>query len=463
MDNDLGVILRLNDEDKLVAAPNAYAYRVAWRNPETGDYHSPYRKKRGAKVKFGEPVREDSALGEGGAEGAYPLYKNLRSVLETSSDEALEQLNVEYEHPYDWSRTEGHDALMKALWGLADDSSKFIVNPLARDKSSRVIESYAPHHGFSVIGVPHGAYSILPKSDLYWEQREDAGPLYIGDMVEAIRRLYSYYNDNYDPDDQWDEEWLLKEGNRSPLVAAIVNNFKKSPVFTQAFTDADREHFKGARDWYDLAHGLSKMYADDVKDIAGKHYPRGEIMSNVFGKLNGSNAGYAPAPRSDGKDFFDKDSLMWTNFMHDKLVEGIMGTFAGTMRQGSDPKNYRLLQAAVPLDALLRNDDVLKGRASGQRDFMNELVVNEFTPMRDIGNAGDLLGHENSPIRKYWMLRLKGANGADAWRDALGKRFGDIRYLVSDEEYKDIHKALMRDIEPLTRSAAIMRGLTRRL
>lgn len=353
------------------------------------------------------------------------------------------------------------------------DRGIYTLDMTSPDKERRVLVSGAPHVGLSVIGYPHAMYSIFGDNDKYFFGMHGVDHAPKGAkggvrrrVTDALRRIWK---------DK--KKGRVLEGDASPVNKWIMDTFfsEGSPLWTQAFTDKDREMFKGVKDsgsWHELLDAMDRMDAADAEEEGDD----GKAMLAEYMKPN-SRITQAILAHNNALESGDHG---FRDFMHDKVVESIMRTLmkytkgeAETDAVAHPAGNVRLLQVFTPLravygggdpyDNLYPVSDVYSGRTSAQRDYMNEYLVDwmKLGDNPEIGTAEELIGSESSPIRKYWLMRLKGIPGNVAWNKALGKRFGDIRYLISDDEMKRVNEGIAYGVDPLLRQRMITRGIMR--
>ena len=483
-----------DDDGNPVVNPLFWAYRVMIEGEDTDKngnkikvYYSPQETGQAPVEPGGETweygVGEDIANEGGGGSIMFMEKQSVPGVGEVPGVYDIERSSPALDEEYLDSLTDEQlEALAdgRAVGGEfsegSDDPGRgiYTLNTKASGKGGRVLVSGAPHRGLSVIGFPHARYSIFGNDDMYFmpvkgdkaangrtEGNKSVGP-YVRD---AMRRVWTDKNGS----------GRVLEGDNSPVAKWITSTFfgDNSPIWTKAFTEKDREMFKDVKDsgsWSALLDRLNDMDAanamdegdDEKADIASVARPNNRVTQAI---LHDNSA-------LEGDDHGMRD------FMHDKVVEAIMRTL--DKYANGDPNTdavahpagkVRLMQVFTPLralddenqayDNLYSVDDVLSGNSSAQRDYMNEYVVDWMRTGNDIGSAEELLGNENSPLRKYWLMRLNGVPGNVAWNTALGKRFGDIRYLISDDDMKAVKSGISRGVEPLLRRRAIIRGLTR--
>lgn len=372
----------------------AWAYRVMRLDTPYG-YRSPYGFSHDHASLGDVAVAGDDMMSQKGS--AMPLvdrlYDNYRALRNPESD------GVGYNLA----------GLVRGVRGDVGGWGKggIVIDPFAGDRSKAVLWNGGPHRGFSVIGVPHGMYSILQRKD--FEKWGDLARLAMDDFMKS-----PYYEE-------------ARERLGEDVDLSEDRPFISSPLMNAAYPYILR----------DVMLGLGGI----IKQRELLESLRNRMIERQW--LNG----YMPS-----RDFFkDAEAGMgdyWKDFMHDSLVGALRDVLFDTSGGFGNPdaNDYRLLQVAVPLSSLVKNDSVRAGADTAQRDDMNEYNALQYQPFNDVGGAIDLLGKSDSPLARYSELRHKGAHGDEAWHDALGERFGKIGYMVSDEDKKNVIGGLKEDI-----------------
>lgn len=446
---DFGNIMTLGGDQLADANPYAWAFRVFLKRGKGKDaiYLSPFAGTSDDGEQYGVKLGEHVKLGD------VPVDKNTRSFLLHSNDVLREKKLGSFE---DNSYHNLIDKISRAFFPKR--KTGLVINPAYNgEDGGHVLYNEAPHYGFSIIGVPHGRYSIVTGGDM---------PMYIGSKGKQEKPLTEQeINDmlyhSFDAKDLLD---MFRQRKVNPLYHAVMDNFKSSPAFKN-LTDADKKMFRDGGTYEDLLKALTfSKGANLFSRVFGLDSPQAEAMAQV---MNVKTGGYLPVDGAGGGDFFmgNKDPG-WKDYMHDMVVHALSNTlwsaydpdFHGEDSGSGD--DIVLTQVASPVSDLLRNEDIASGHVAGQRDFSPELISSSFKIDHDIGKAGELLD-KGGPLYNYYMLRLRGASGEEAWKKALGGRFGDIRYLVSDEEKKDICRLMKDDVDKYLSHIGVCSALTR--
>ena len=414
--------------------PKAYAYRLMWLNPDTGKFESPY---------VGGNTGHDPVVHGMDEKVVFPRASGKRLL---GARRAPPLMGLAEAHAA--ANGDGEDAdLVRSMLG----SRPYVfMNPLARSGKNGFFFNTlgTPHYGYSVIGVPRDRYSIVnPEYDFIFFNQHKTGErdgLRFDKLYEDAKALLT------EVDPKTGKE-SFKLHDKHPLAKAIVDDFKQGNYYKNVLADADREMLEGVDNYWDLYYAMHRMASkkgglnkkEEIRDTF--YIPGGHLF--------------------DGKD----DDPGWEDFMVDKLVDSVIETMLRQVdvsrgnfssRKDRNPDNYRLLQVAVPVGDILKNNAVGGGKDRGRRDFAGEYIVDAYVPMKNLGSISDYL-RDDGPFRDYYMLRRGGARGREAWKDALGDEFGDLDYIISDDEMKTVKDGIMHDIEPLLRQCSIVSGLTR--
>lgn len=300
-----------------------------------------------------------------------------------------------------------------------------LVDPFGGDPRRTVLWNGGPHVGFSVIGVPHGLYSI-PQA---YEMKKKPGLDYL---------LHKDF---------------VSSGDEARRVSAPGNafmSFEEYPALAHDTVEKLRDILPD--------EGLRKR----LEGMMSKRWLNGYIPSaNVFG--------YNTSRISGESDDY------WKDYMYDNIVSLIRDTLNSSAFGAPDDSfdKFRVVQAAVKLSDLVRNDVVRRGEHSGQRDGMNELIVLDYVPHKDFGGAKKFIGYNGKKglIDKYQELRRGSAKrpplrAEEAWQEAFTDKkgnflLGDIRRLISDEDKKNVINAFRDDIDKYCSRQSIVSGLTR--
>ena len=444
---DLGHVMTLGGDQLASADPRAWAFRVFLKRGKGKDaiYLSPfagtsddgnqYGVKRGEKVKLGD----------------VPGDKNTRSFLQYSSDVLRAKNRANFE---DTSYRNLVDKIFRAFFPKR--KTGLLINPAYNgEDGGHVLYNFAPHYGFSIIGVPHGRYSIVNSGDM---------PGYTGNSDKHEKELTKHDVDDmlYHSFDAKDLHDAFKGHKVNPLYRAVMDHFKSSPAYKN-MTEADKKMLFDGGTYDDLVKALA--FSSGV-NIFSREFGEDSLPAAVMARvMEPKIGGYIPASGDGSADFFmgNKDPG-WQDYMHDMVVQALLNTIYAAYdpeyHGGDSRDDIVLTQVASPVSDLLKNDDIAEGRVAGQRDFSPELISSSFAIDHDIGSAGELLD-KGGPLYNYYMLRLRGESGAEAWRKALGERFGDIRYLVSDEEKKDVCKMMADDARKYLEHSGICASLKR--
>lgn len=433
--------------------PLLWAYRIMYLDDDNY-YHSPQQEKQ-PPIKMGD-ISSDTGLGEKDS------YREGEEDEQASIYDGLSPDEIASRYKHDANTDSGYNThedmlsdFFDSVLGYSDDNQKSrIINPSAETSGGKVFLTDAPHRGLSVIGFPHELYAILGPNDFMFDALSGMDRPEGRKVYDALRRKL-YRKDGK----------VLEGRDNSPLSAAFVKDFKKSYLYNNVLDDSDRKLLEGAETWNDLtrAFNLMDLPAKVRKEILTRPLEQREtdvIGAGKYDKVNGAIV-------NDGDEFFRSADEKVRNLMYDKVVEALMRTMRRftngekfTQASSADPKKIRLVQVFTPVQDLYTVNDVLAGKTTGQRDYMNEFLTNSFELFNDIGGADTLMG-PNGPFRYYWLLRMAGYPSNQAWNEALGKRFGDIRYLISDEDKKIVHDEMRRDFEPLLKQSMITSGITR--
>lgn len=242
------------------------------------------------------------------------------------------------------------------------------------------------HKGFSAIGKVDPRFSIWVTEDAH--DFDD-------DVLEAVQKQ---------------------------IRDVIPEDFKNKREFANRYADNEKndyEYFTNpVYSPWELTHGLSKL--SGVNQVA---------------KM------YSLDPK-----YFDFDSdTVWDDLAYDIDSYGI----TGARDREPDEEGSRIVLATAPEDKIITVDDVVKQGLTQQRDFPQELVTTEITPIREFTEYPEA-------FRNYLLLRRKGASGKEAFADSFKLEPGEI---VSDENMKNIYKDMCFFINGSNRQNNILKGL----
>lgn len=442
---------------------DAWAYRIFYRDPNTGLYMSPYvGQDKAVGVAPGDKVTSGPVEDRGRAEPTIDtIMKGMKSF---SPGHFMEYVSDP------WST--GYSELANVIGGMTDLGTGHVINAGAGPYFARMIHNYAPNVGFSVLGMPRDGYSIIRGVDVGGSGGgfKKMSPEKIDDMIRKAETLDDLVRAHY-------------EANGNFLESAIADDFFGSGLYKDNERPLRRAAIRagvpkmeldlGAITLGDIVDMLAQSELDQYKTYGGKKRNIGseDAENDLRSILAEESVNYIPA----GKDFFKDPREKFKDAMHDRLVDSMLTTLGTSHATGAafgdrdraNADNYRLVQVAAPVSALLHNDNVLRGNIKGERDFMNELILNQFELPTENGKPLDLgsydeLSRKGGPIWNYYAYRLKGMPGEEAWSKAMGKRWGDLKYILSDGEMKEICDGLKGFVEDRLRQGTIAAALTRR-
>ena len=387
-----------------------------------GDSERKYREEHGNDEE--EDEYEDDGMGV-----SMSLEDRIRKNFEKIDPEMRSKLAKGDDlEPWELSGLSG--ALTKGVVGDTGGIGKggVLVDPFSKDKHRIILWNGGPHKGWSGVGVPHGLYSI------------------------PQRHEFSY--------DRESGDWSDKARN---LSGRLGGDSRKSAGFG-SYLDGANE-YSGLEDEYGA---VTDAILDNLKDIIPEKYKRlrNDLAHTIWSSwLNGylPSEGFFEGLGKNGA-VKDVDPKYWKNLMHDNIVSWLNRTLRSSA-SGVDNERvldkFRVIQAAVKLNDLVKNSEVREGKHSGQRDTMHELVAYDYKPFKDVGGYLDLVSTENGLFGKYQELRRLGADADEAWEDAFGDKLGDRKRLVSDREGKEVMDSFRKDIDDYMTRQNIVGALTR--
>ena len=349
----------------------------------------------------------------------------------------------------------------------------FGLNPTARDMKDRVIVSKGAPKGVNVIGVPNAWGTVAGKRDFYYDpmtgfdtsaNQHNKGNKAVGPLArDALRRLNR------------DSKTGVHEGRNSPISRLFADQFRQGTFYRDVLTDADKKLFDDAlakdNSWNGLLEGFKALELRGAEGRDEEQRNKREAIKSGF--LNRIKSGvlwpYTFAPGSEAVP---------RGFMYNSLVHAItMALREASKAKGADgkavnPSKVRLFQLFTPLRALYNTEDVMEGKATGNRNSMNEYMLDANVDIsgllgNDLGGADYFFGAK-SPIRQYWIDVLAGAPESAAWKKNLEGVLGTAKDVVgSDERIKDVRKlavdSFKKETEPLMRQCFITQGVMRAL
>ena len=346
---------------------------------------------------------------------AKPLSEKIRGVFERLPPRIKDRL-------YRGNLSDGERwTLLHILDNAVYDDTRYrkagggvILYPFAHDPNNIVLWNGGPHTDFSGIGVPSGVASILMRNDM-------KGHLFHEALLRDLEKS-KWYNER-----------------RGKYNDSIIDN----PV----------ERFSA------IMHGAARDELDKVGDILGDSKLRDMLEKVIADKYMRS---YVPSAGFFNGLVENGDSEMkdyWTDFMYLNLMRFIQNVLRDSSGWTGD--GGTLTQVAVPLDALRTNDDVLAGGHSGQRDNMFEAVFNRYKLIKDLGTAAELLERNGKIDNFFRLVRKEKMRPEHAYGEAIGDSFGNVEYLISDEDKKKVYKMCMDDIDNYCSRQNICAGLQR--
>ena len=440
---------------------DTFLYRMFLLDPGTGLYMSPFPHDDednvvgvlpGGKADKGKVKDIDS--------GSMDTETMMRLNAERLGRDALDDLNDNY----DEYSCRGHygDLLMSLAGGPGTLGGEQVIVASSPDYKGRLFRSMAPHGPFSALGMAGDGYSIIRGIDLRGGAplRGHISPNEIEERLSKAKSLSGLLE-------------LNRDINGNFLSQAVADNFKQSGLFKDYLSKSKAVQKKmeknyGYIDFDDIRNIIASSEAGAMRDVITNRQARKDL-ANFLARESGN---YIPASEG-GRGFFENPNQLFKDAMHDRLVDSVFETFLDIWGENRNkgiklnPKNIRLLQVAANADDIVGNGHVLKGNVSSQRDKMNEILVNSFTIDKDkFPNNGDIgsideLASPNGPIWNYYVNRIRGMSGEDAWKNAMGDKWGNLAYLLSDEEEKDVRKGMRDCLDSYMSRMSILHGIER--
>jgi len=195
------------------------------------------------------------------------------------------------------------------------------------------------------------------------------------------------------------------------------------------------------------SHSLSHMYADGEKNdyeyLTNRLYSQRERLSGLSTYLTGDEKGVTHMTIDPKWLNFDSDET-WDNFV-DTLYRYSDDNRA--FDGGRD--DVRMFLASVPESKLLSIDDVVNKGLTFQRDWPEELVTSEVTPIKDIGDM-------EAAYTKYTDSRRKGAKADDAFGEAFKIAPSSV---ISDALKKNIYKDMSSCYHAKRKQLNLLKGI----
>lgn len=272
----------------------------------------------------------------------------------------------------------------------SDDSGGLWYNGMVHNTTPK-------HFGYSILGKADPKYSIFNFFIDYLQPEEINGFL-SNDYTRAITDEVNKYAKNV-PES-------LK--NKDDFINDYVNNY---------FGRVDRDTIKNDYDL--LTHKRSPLLANEKADF--------------LEKLRDGDAGRVTSFALPQKHSAFNSERVWDYFV--KTVSNFLKGYVpnesnnnGTHTDNLD--NFKLVLASVPEDKLLSVDDVIKNGYTAQRDFPEELITSEITPLRVFDGFYDAAAN-------YRNLRtFDKVPAAEAFGESFKLEPGDF---VSDKQLKNIY------------------------
>lgn len=323
------------------------------------------------------------------------------------------------------------------ILGMGGDTDENMVLSPHNEGGPYITVHDAPHYGFSIVGKIDPLRSILSNYDLTWGKMSGLSGKQGAKYHDALRKL-------------WAED-RAGSGEGGLISRAIGADFMTSPMF-ESLTKSQKDVFyrllkdKGYVSFADVRRFIrdsalrkAKRDKDDVGILGNSYYNR----------ING----YVPS----------KNLVLPEDLIYDKLVDSLYRT-ASKYTKGENgasswhrPKNLKLMWAYVSPEHLIGNDAVMRGEASSQRDYAQELLASQYT-LGDVISDAQILLSKDSPFVPYIEDRRAGKAGQVAFERAFGRV-----PTVSDETKKNIVTGIRAGLEPLYRQRHIVDGLMRGL
>lgn len=437
-----------------------YVYRMMLFDPSTNTYISPFPHDDLDNVIVSRPG-ETTYMREGprNRNDTMPT-EDLMRLRAGKLGDVLDDINANY----DEYSSHGYygDRLRDLAGGYGELGGAQVIVGSSPDYKGRLVRSFGPHREFSALGKAGGDFTIIRDVDVSGGLGERArGP--VKDLESRLAREKSLAG----------LLQLNKAINGNFLSKAVAGNFMQSDLFRNHFSKSKTvqkmlDKNGGILDFDDVKNIIASSETAAIKDLLPNRQARKDLK-DFLAKESGN---YIPA-KENGKDFFDNPSQLFKDAMHDRLVDSVFETFMNVINENSangvkiNPENIRFLQVAAPVSGIVTHDDVLKGDATSQRDMMNELLVNSFTIQKDkgtnnmeVGNLADLT-KPGGPLWNYYTRRIRGESGEEAWKHALGEKWGNIMYLLSDEEEKEVRKGMRSFLDKMERHRNIAGALTK--
>ena len=439
-----------------------YVYRMMLCiDPKSGLYVSPFPHDDPDNVVVSEAgkttYRRDIPKGK---DVTMPTEDLMRKRAGSMGD-VLDEINANYD---EYSRGGYYmDRLKELAGGPGKLGGEQVIVGSSPDYKGRLVRSFGPHRAFSAFGRAGGDFVIVRDADvaggLGLRALGKASPEEVKRMLSKEKSLAGLMA-------------LNKTVNGNFLSKAVADNFMQSDLFRNYFSKSKSVQKMlgknyGFLGFDDIRNIIASSETAAVKDLLPNKQARKDLM-NFLAKEAGN---YIPA-KENGKDFFDNPNQLFRDAMHDRLVDSVFETFINIIGENErngvkiNPADIRFLQVAVPAGELVMNSDVLRGDETSQRDMMNELLVNSFTIQKDadtnnmeVGNLEELT-RPGGPLWNYYTMRINGASGEEAWNKALGKKWGDVVYLLSDEEEKEVRKGMRAFLDKMESQCNIVRSLT---
>jgi len=195
------------------------------------------------------------------------------------------------------------------------------------------------------------------------------------------------------------------------------------------------------------SRSLSHMYADGEKNdyeyLTNRLYPQRERLGGLSTYITGDDKG-AQHMSIDPK---------WLNFDSDETWDNFVDTL---YRYSDDNRAFdggrddvRMFLASVPESKLLSIDDAIDKGLTFQRDFPEELVASEITPLKEMTDM-------NGAYAKYTDSRRKGAKADDAFGEAFKIAPSSV---ISDALKKDIYKDISSYYHASHRQSNLLKGI----
>lgn len=259
------------------------------------------------------------------------------------------------------------------------------------------------HYGYSILGKSDPRYSIFNFFEDYFQT---------DDVHHAIEEEVDKYARNV-PESLKEKDDFIKDflqNKKRPVNRDFIKNdydlftHERSPLITSEKIDyLEKLHNSGA---YPASHFTLPRNHSFFKDN-DKLLDYFVDMATIF---TGNDA-------DDDDDYDDYDEDMFEQ----------MGTKMGD--------NMGIVLVSVPEDKMLSVDDVIKNKFTAQRDFPEELIATEVTPLR-------IFNEFPKAVDNYKKLRWRDkVPAAEAFGESFKIEPGDF---VSDKQLKDIYLDMCR-------------------